>query len=729
MATELKHKADPQEEVVLAVEGMTCASCVARIEKVLGKTPGVQQATVNLATEQAAVRFDPQRVDVGSLMSRIAGIGYRAQPIVENDAVDPVEARRLREAAVARRRLIVGWVLTVPIALLSMLVPMFSGKNYLLLGLTLPVWVWVGWPFHQGALRNLRHRTANMDTLVSLGSTAAFLYSAVSTIVLPRADVYYDTTAWIITLIFQGKYLETVAKGRTSQAIRKLIGLQPKTARVLRGGAEVEVPIRELIRGDVLVVRPGEKIPTDGVVVGGQSAVDESMVSGESLPADKTNGDQVVGATLNRNGLLRIRATRVGRDTVLSQIIKLVQAAQSSKAPIQRLVDRVASYFVQGVLLVAALSFLGWLLLGHGGFTHALVIAVAVLVIACPCAMGLATPTAIMVSTGKAAELGILIKSAESLERVRQVTTIVFDKTGTLTHGRPAVSDIIPLNGLQPGELLQLAARVESGSEHPIAKAIVAAANPFAGGLEHFEAVPGEGVRATVDGAPTWVGTARWLGQQGIDLADARDPLSVKEAEGKTAVVVARGGKPVGIVTVADIVKPDGRAAINELHRLGLEVVMLTGDNRRTAESVAQQLGIDRVIAEVQPSDKAAKVKRLQGEGRVIAMVGDGINDAPALAQADVGIAMGTGTDIAIEAADITLMGGELRQVAQAIGLSKRTMRTIQWNLVWAFGYNTVGIPLAVAGLLNPVIAAAAMAFSSVFVVSNSLRLRRVRLA
>ena len=727
MAAELARKADSKEEVVLAVEGMTCASCVARIENVLGKTPGVQQAAVNLATEQAAVRFDPQRVDVGTLMSRIAGIGYRAQPIVEYDVVDPVEARRLREAAVARRRLIVGWVLTVPIALLSMLVPMFSGKNDLLLGLTLPVWAWVGWPFHQGALRSLRHRTANMDTLVSLGSTAAFLYSVVSTIVLPRADVYYDTTAWIITLIFQGKYLETVAKGRTSQAIRKLIGLQPKTARVLRGGAEVEVPIRGLIRGDVLVVRPGEKIPTDGVVVGGQSAVDESMVSGESLPVDKTNGDQVVGATLNRNGLLRIRATRVGRDTVLSQIIKLVQAAQSSKAPIQRLVDRVASYFVQGVLLVAALSFLGWLLLGHGGFTHALVIAVAVLVIACPCAMGLATPTAIMVSTGKAAELGILIKSAESLERVRQVTTIVFDKTGTLTQGRPAVSDIIPLNGFQPDELLRLAARLESGSEHPIAKAIVAAATPFSGGLEHFEAVPGEGVRATVDGAPSFVGTAHWLGQQGIDLADARGPLSAKEAEGKTAVVVARDGKPVGIVTVADTVKPDGRTAINELHALGLEVVMLSGDNRRTAESVAQQLGIDRVIAEVRPSDKAAEVKRLQGEGRVVAMVGDGINDAPALAQADVGIAMGTGTDIAIEAADITLMGGELRQVAQAIGLSKRTMRTIRWNLVWAFGYNTVGIPLAVAGLLNPVIAAAAMAFSSVFVVSNSLRLRRVR--
>jgi len=718
-----------RENLELDVEGMTCASCVARIERVLEKTPGVEEATVNLASERASVRFDPARVDVGTLLGRITSIGYKARPVTPAALDDPLEARRLRETQLARNRLIVGWVLTIPIAVLSMFVPMFPAKNYLLFALTLLVWSWVGWPFHWGALNNLRHRTANMDTLVSLGSTAAFLYSAVTTVVQPRGDVYFDTTAWIITLIFQGRFLETVAKGRTSQAIRKLIGLQPRTARVLRGESEVEVLISELVRGDVIVIRPGEKIPTDGIVVDGQSAVDEAMVSGESMPVEKAPGDPVVGATLNQNGLLRIRATRVGRETVLSQIIKLVQDAQSSKAPIQRLVDQVAAYFVQGVLLIAAGSFLGWLLLGHSGLTHALVIAVAVLVIACPCAMGLATPTAVMVGTGKGAELGILIKSAESLERVRQVTTVVFDKTGTLTQGRPLVTDVIPLNGYRPEELLQLAARLEAGSEHPIAKAIAAAGGAPASTAEAFQAIPGGGVRGVIDGQPTLVGTSRFLQDEGVEFADARSVLAEREAEGKTAVIVARGGKTAGVVAVADTIKPGAQAAVASLHRLGLVVVMLTGDNRRTAETIARQLGIDRVLAEVRPADKAAEIKRLQAEGQVVAMVGDGINDAPALAQADVGIAMGTGTDIAIEAADITLMGGELRQVAQAIALSKRTMRTIQWNLVWAFGYNTVGIPLAVAGLLNPVIAAGAMAFSSVFVVSNSLRLRRFHLA
>src|SRR6266849_10802139 len=454
------------ENLELDVEGMTCASCVARIERVLEKTPGVEAATVNLASERASVRFDPARVDVGTLLGRITSIGYKTRPVTQSALEDPLEARRLRETRLARNRLIVGWVLTIPIAVLSMFVPMFPAKNYFLFALTLPVWAWVGWPFHWGALNNLRHGTANMDTLVSLGSTAAFLYSAVTIVVQPRGDVYFDTTAWITTLIFQGRYLETVAKGRTSQAIRKLIGLQPRTARVLRGESEVEVLISELVRGDIIVIRPGEKVPTDGIVLDGQSAVDEAMVSGESLPVEKAPGDPVVGATVNQNGLLRIRATRVGRETVLSQIIKLVQDAQGSKAPIQRLVDRVAAYFVQGVLLIAAGSFLGWILLGHSSWTHALVIAVAVLVIACPCAMGLATPTAVMVGTGKGAELGILIKSAESLERVRQVTTVVFDKTGTLTQGRPSVTDVIPLNGYRRGELLQLAARLDAGSDH-----------------------------------------------------------------------------------------------------------------------------------------------------------------------------------------------------------------------------------------------------------------------
>jgi Cu+-exporting ATPase len=721
-----------QEEVILNVEGMTCASCVARIEKILTRTPGVEEASVNLATERAAVRFDPERVDVGTLMSRIAGIGYRAQPIIEDDSEDPVEIRRRREATANRRRLIAGWVLTIPVALLSMVAPMFGGKNYLLFALTIPVWLWVGFPFHRGALLNLRHRTANMDTLVSLGSTAAFLYSAVTTAVHPMTDVYYDTTAWIITLIFQGKYLETVARGRTSAAIRKLIGLQPKTARVVRGTSEVEIPVRELIRGDIVVVRPGERIPTDGAVLDGQSAVDESMVSGESIPVDKGSGDQVVGATVNQNGILRFRVTRLGRETVLGQIIKVVQEAQGSKAPIQRLVDRVAATFVQGVLLVAALTFLGWLLFSPTGLTHALVTAVAVLVIACPCAMGLATPTAVMVGTGKAAELGILIKNAASLERVRQIDTVVFDKTGTLTQGRPVLRDVVPLNGFSREQVLSLAASVETASEHPVARAIVQGAGSPPGldsrRIEAFVAVPGGGVTARVEGFPVAIGTARLLDAQDVDLSQASSVISAKEAEGKTTLVVARSGRPVGVLTVADTVKPAARVAVKELHRLGLRVVMLTGDNRRTAEAIANEVGIDEVISEVRPADKAGEIKRLQADGRIVAMVGDGINDAPALAQADVGIAMGTGTDVAIEAADITLMGGELRQVALAIALSKRTMKTIQWNLLWAFGYNTVGIPLAMAGLLNPIIAAGAMAFSSVFVVSNSLRLRRFRL-
>jgi len=732
MAAEIGSKSGQREDIVLNVEGMTCASCVARIERILTKTPGVEEASVNLATERAAVRFDPARVDVGTLMTRVAGIGYRAQPLIEDESEDPVETRRRREAATARRRLITGWVLKAPVPLLSMAVPMFNGKNYLLFALTLPVWLWVGFAFHRGALTNLRHRTANMDALVSLGSTAAFLYSAVTTAVQPMTDVYYDTTAWIITLIFQGKYLETVARGRTSTAIRKLIGLQPKTARVQRGASEVEVPVRELIRGDILIVRPGERIATDGVVLDGLSSVDESMVSGESIPIDKGPGDQVTGATLNQHGILRLRVTRLGRETVLGQIIKLVQDAQGSKAPIQRLVDRVAAYFVQGVLFVAALTFLGWLLLGPAGPTHALITAVAVLVIACPCAMGLATPTAVMVGTGKAAELGILIKSASSLERVRQVDTVVFDKTGTLTQGRPELRDVVPLNGFSREQLLALAASVEAASEHPVARAIVQGRGSPGGldsnRLESFSAVPGGGVTAQVDGSPVIIGNARLLLSQGVDLTEATSLLSAKEAEGKTSLIVARSGKPVGFLTVADAIKPDARRAVAELHRLGLRVVMLTGDNRRTAEAIAKEVGIDQVVAEVRPADKAGEIKRLQGEGRVVAMVGDGINDAPALAQADVGIAMGTGTDVAIEAADITLMGGDLRQVAMAIALSKRTMRVIQWNLLWAFGYNTAGIPLAVAGLLNPVIAAGAMAFSSVFVISNSLRLRRYRL-
>ena len=768
-----------ESRATLTLEGMTCASCAMRIEKGLKKVPGIKDASVNLATEQATVTYDPAQTNLEQMVQKVEAVGYKAfpqvsspqKPVQEETASDlsgtteiPVvsisqadEQSRRKQTEIRHKRnlLMLGIVLTVPVVILSMFfMNRFPGENALLLVLTTPVWAIVGWEFHRGAIKTLRHGSANMDTLISVGSTAAYVMSVVATF-LPQvvgSVTFYDTAALIVTLIFLGKYLEARAKGQTNEAIKKLIGLQALTAHVVRNGQEVELPIEQVHVGDELIVRPGEKIPIDGDVLSGTSSVDESMITGESIPVEKGTDDALIGATINQRGLLHMRATKVGADTVLASIIRMVEQAQGSKAPIQRLADTISSIFVPVVLVIAALTFIGWTLIGNltgvgqtagmmgasSPWIIAIVAAVAVLVVACPCALGLATPTAIMVGTGKGAEQGILIKGGESLERIQAVKAVLLDKTGTITKGKPELTDVVTLPDTPEDEMLRLVAEAEQGSEHPLAAAIVEGAKArgiaLNTHLEHFTALPGRGLQANVEGHDVLVGTRRLFSDFSIAYQDVQEQLESLEQQGKTVMLVAIDRTIAGMVAVADTVKVGSAQAVQQLQLQGLTVWMITGDNRRTAQAIATQVGIppERVLAEVLPEDKANQVKHLQEQGMVVAFAGDGINDAPALVQADAGIAMGTGTDIAMEASDITVVKGNLKSVVTALALSRATLRTIKQNLFWAFAYNVILIPAAMLSPLipflrenAPIFAAAAMALSSVTVVSNSLRLRR----
>ncbi|PTX58921.1 Cu+-exporting ATPase [Melghirimyces profundicolus] len=724
------------EEVELDIHGMTCASCAARIEKALNRMDGVTEARINLATERGSVAYHPESVELEAILQKVQDLGYEAAPREEETAL--TEGRD-KEIGFQKRLFLVAAVLSVPLVWtmfhhwepLAWLVPDILLNGYVQLLLATPVQFYAGWRFYRGAWKSLKHGSANMDVLVALGTSAAYFYSLYILLTGGNA-LYFETAAIIITLILLGKLLEARAKGRTSEAIRKLMDLKAKKAVVVRNGEEIEVPVEEVVEGDTLRVRPGEKIPVDGVVLEGQSAVDESMLTGESIPVDKSEGDEVIGATLNKNGTLTFRATKVGKETALSQIIRIVEEAQGTKAPVQRLADRIASIFVPIVLVIAATTFLLWyFLFAPGNLEVAILNLTAVLVIACPCSLGLATPTSIMVGTGKGAENGILFKGGQYLEQTHRIDAVILDKTGTLTKGEPELTDILPANDWSEEELLRWAASAEKASEHPLAQAIVRKAEEQQAELlpsDRFKAIPGHGIQTVIGGKPVWIGTDKLMREQEVPVEDLEKEKERLEEEGKTAMWVAVNGQPAGLIAVADTVKETSAQAVRQLTDMGIEVWMVTGDNERTARAIADQVGIQHVRAEVLPEDKAKEVNRLQDEGKTVAMVGDGINDAPALAAADIGMAVGTGTDVAIEAADVTLMSEDLRTIPAAIRMSRLTLRNIKQNLFWAFFYNSVGIPVAAAGLLAPWIAGAAMAFSSVTVVSNALRLKRVRL-
>lgn len=730
------------------IEGMTCSACASRVEKVINKMPGVENAVVNFATEKLSVSYDADAVSFGDIKSKVEKAGYKL--IREDEQKVEEKKKKLDEKGRLLWRLILSLIFAVPLLTITMghmvgmplpkiIDPMMNPLNFAIiqLVLTIPVMI-IGYKFYYIGYKNLFKLSPNMDSLIAIGTSAAFIYSLYGTYKIYTGDgsyamsLYYEAAVTILVLITLGKYLEAISKGKTSQAIKKLMGLAPKTATIVRDKKELVIPIDEVIVGDIVIVKPGEKLPVDGEVIEGATAVDEAMLTGESIPVEKTVGSKVIGASINKTGFIKYKATKVGKDTALSQIIKLVEDAQGSKAPIAKMADIIASYFVPIVIGLAILASIGWLIAGESG-VFALTIFISVLVIACPCALGLATPTAIMVGTGKGAEYGVLIKGGEALEVTHQIDTIVFDKTGTITEGKPVVTDIITTT-ISEDELLSIAASSEKGSEHPLGEAIVKCAeerNIKFKEISNFKAIPGHGIQVEIEGKVILLGNKKLITENSIEIGDLGVKSDKLANEGKTPMYIAINNKLEGIIAVADTVKPSSKEAIENLHKMGIKVAMITGDNKKTADAIAKQVGIDIVLAEVLPEDKANEVKKLQEKGSKVAMVGDGINDAPALAQADIGIAIGTGTDVAIESANIVLMKGDLKDVATAIKLSKATIRNIKQNLFWAFGYNVLGIPVAMGvlhifggPLLNPMIGAAAMSLSSVSVLTNALRLR-----